>query len=39
MDQHELDEETIEATLGVVLKYQDDIVTARELLAITGTDE
>lgn len=39
MDQHELDEETIEATLGVVLKYQDDIVTARELLAIKGMDE
>jgi MoxR-like ATPase len=39
MDQEILDEETVEATLGVVLKYQDDILTARELLAINGMDE
>lgn len=39
MDQQVLDEETVEATLGVVLKYQDDILSAREMLAINGMDE
>ena len=33
MDQKRLDEETINSTLGVVLKYQDDIVQVKELLA------
>jgi len=32
MDQQILDEETINATLGVVLKYQDDILQTRNLL-------
>lgn len=33
MDKKRLDEETINSTLGVVLKYQDDIVQVKELLA------
>lgn len=33
MDQQILDEETINATLGVVLKYQDDILRVKEILA------
>jgi hypothetical protein len=33
MDQQVLDEETINATLGVVLKYQDDILRVKEILA------
>lgn len=33
MDQKRLDEETINSTLGVVLKYQDDIIQVKELLA------
>ena len=39
MDQMLLDEETVEATLGVVLKYQDDILTGREMLSTKGMDE
>jgi MoxR-like ATPase len=39
MDQKRLDEETINSTLGVVLKYQDDIVQVKELLASPKIDE
>jgi MoxR-like ATPase len=39
MDQNRLDEETINSTLGVVLKYQDDIVQVKELLASQKIDE
>ena len=39
MDQKRLDEETINSTLGVVLKYQDDIVQVKELLASQKIDE
>jgi MoxR-like ATPase len=39
MDLTELDEETVNATLGVVLKYQDDILQVRELLASQQIDD
>lgn len=31
MDQVELDEQTINATLGVLLKYQDDVQRVKEI--------
>lgn len=39
MDQYELDEETIESTLGVVLKYQDDVQRVKELYTLQLSDE
>ena len=39
MDLKILDEETINATLGVVLKYQDDILQVKELLASQQIDD
>lgn len=33
MDQQELDEQTVNATLGVLLKYQDDVQQVQETLA------
>ncbi len=39
MDLKELDEETINATLGVVLKYQDDILQVKEMLASQQIDD
>jgi MoxR-like ATPase len=39
MDQNTLDDETINATLGVVLKYQDDVLRVKELLASQQLDE
>jgi MoxR-like ATPase len=39
MDQYELDEETIESTLGVVLKYQDDVQRVKELHTLQLSDE
>jgi hypothetical protein len=33
MDNQALDEETIKSTLGVVLKYQDDVQLVKELIA------
>ena len=39
MDQKRLDAETINSTLGVVLKYQDDIVQAKALMASQRIDD
>jgi len=39
MDQYELDEETIESTLGVVLKYRDDVQRVKELYTLQLSDE
>jgi len=39
MDQNTLDDEIINATLGVVLKYQDDVLRVKELLASQQLDE
>lgn len=39
MDQYELDEKTIESTLGVVLKYQDDVQRVKELNTLQLADE
>ena len=38
LDAHELDQATVEATLGVVLKYQDDIARVRGEIAARGLD-
>ncbi len=35
----ELDRETVEATLGVVLKYQDDIARVRGEAAVRGIEQ
>ena len=39
MDLKELDEETVNATLGVVLKYQDDIMQVKDLLSSQQIDD
>lgn len=39
MDQVELDEQTINATLGVLLKYQDDVIRVKELFTGQLIDE
>ena len=39
MDKNVLDEQTIDSTLGVVLKYQDDVQRVQELLADQHIDE
>ena len=39
MDQKRLDAKTINSTLGVVLKYQDDIVQAKALMASQRIDD
>jgi hypothetical protein len=38
MDQQILDEETLNATLGVVLKYQDDILQVKKMLETNNID-
>jgi len=39
LDRHELDRETVEATLGVVLKYQDDIARVRGDAVARGIEQ
>jgi len=39
LNAHELDRETVEATLGVVLKYQDDIARVRGDAAVRGIEQ
>ncbi len=39
LDARELDRETVEATLGVVLKYQDDIARVRGDVAARGVEQ
>ena len=39
MDHVELDEQTINATLGVLLKYHDDVQRVKELFSVQLIDE
>jgi MoxR-like ATPase len=39
LNAHELDRETVEATLGVVLKYQDDIARVKGDAAVRGIEQ
>jgi MoxR-like ATPase len=39
LNAHELDRDTVEATLGVVLKYQDDIAKVRGEAAVKGIEQ
>ena len=39
LNAHELDRDTVEATLGVVLKYQDDIAKVRGDAAVRGIEQ